>query len=300
MRNAEWAAQRTFWPGRQRPGRCPPIAGLTVGPNIDYVLVKTFNPYTHEPCNVILAKALVGKWFKAEGENGDFDAYAANGYVPASEEHGQQGRGETITRSHEDAPTAAANPKTQTPAAKGPCPGKSSQSSKAVTWKAFAMNSCCPLRQIKKGLSGGDPLRVVLGDFVTTEDGTGIVHTAPAFGADDFKVGQKTGLGIFTLVDKQGKFVDGMDNFEEAFHLSGKFVKNYRSDSDWKDMDLEIALYLKANGKAFKRGKVRAYLPALLAHGQAHHLLSAGCVVYPHHCCQGPDDGAEQDHQLEA
>ena len=57
------------------PWTLPSNLGLTVGPNIDYVLVQTFNPYTHLPINVILAKALVGKYFKAEGENGDLDSY---------------------------------------------------------------------------------------------------------------------------------------------------------------------------------------------------------------------------------
>jgi isoleucyl-tRNA synthetase len=57
------------------PWTLPSNLGLTVGPNIDYVLVKTFNPYTHLPVNVVLAKALLGKYFKPEGENGDFDNY---------------------------------------------------------------------------------------------------------------------------------------------------------------------------------------------------------------------------------
>ena len=57
------------------PWTLPSNLGLTVGPNIDYVLVKTFNPYTHLPVNVVLAKALLGKYFKPEGENGDFADY---------------------------------------------------------------------------------------------------------------------------------------------------------------------------------------------------------------------------------
>lgn len=60
------------------------------------------------------------------------------------------------------------------------------------------------------------PFRVITGDFVTTEDGTGIVHTAPAFGADDFKVGKKFNIGILTMVDKEGKFVDGLGPFNVA------------------------------------------------------------------------------------
>ena len=60
-------------------------------------------------------------------------------------------------------------------------------------------------------------------NIATTEDGTGIVHTSPAFGADDYKVGQKNNLGIITLVDREGKFVEGVGEF------SGRFVKNYHS-----------------------------------------------------------------------
>ena len=57
------------------PWTLPSNLGLTVGPNIDYVLVKTFNPYLHHPVNVVLAKALIGKYFKEEDENGDFEEY---------------------------------------------------------------------------------------------------------------------------------------------------------------------------------------------------------------------------------
>ena len=80
------------------------------------------------------------------------------------------------------------------------------------------------MKLIQPEVSGGDPFRVLVGDFVTTEDGTGIVHTAPAFGADDYKVGSKYGIGILTMVDRQGKFVDGLGEF------SNRYVKNYKDD----------------------------------------------------------------------
>ncbi|WP_410960387.1 hypothetical protein, partial [Salmonella sp. SAL4431] len=63
------------------PWTLPSNLGLTVGPNIDYVLVKTFNPYTHVPQNVIIAKDLIGKYLKPEGENGDFDGYVAQHFL---------------------------------------------------------------------------------------------------------------------------------------------------------------------------------------------------------------------------
>ena len=80
-----------------------------------------------------------------------------------------------------------------------------------------------------------NPFRVLLGDFVTTEDGTGIVHTAPAFGADDYKVGKKYNIGILTLVDREGKFVDGFGEF------SNRYVKNYKDDKDYVDVNVDIS-----------------------------------------------------------
>ncbi len=95
----------------------------------------------------------------------------------------------------------------------------------------------------------GDAFRVVLGDFVTTEDGTGIVHIAPSFGADDFKVARENGIGALTLVDKQGKFVGGMGPF------SGRYVKNSYDATltdDDATVDVDIAVMLKKENKAFK------------------------------------------------
>ncbi|UCG27946.1 MAG: isoleucine--tRNA ligase [Bacteroidales bacterium] len=95
----------------------------------------------------------------------------------------------------------------------------------------------------------GDAFRVLTGDFVTTEEGTGIVHIAPSFGADDFKVAQENGIGSLTLVDKQGKFVDGVGEF------SGRYVKNqYDENLTEKDptVDVDISVNLKLKNKAFK------------------------------------------------
>lgn len=95
----------------------------------------------------------------------------------------------------------------------------------------------------------GDAFRVVLGDFVTTADGTGIVHIAPSFGADDFRVAKENGIGALTLVDKQGKFIEGTGE------LSGKYVKNAYDTTltdDDQTIDVEIAVNLKKENKAFK------------------------------------------------
>lgn len=198
------------------PWTLPSNCGLTVGPNIDYVLVKTFNPYTHEPVHVVLAKPLLGKYFKEEGKDGDFDGY--------------------------------------------------NNETKILPWtivnefKGEALSGCrydqlIPTEGNTAEIAGGDPWRVVTGDFVTTEDGTGIVHTAPAFGADDFKVGKQHNLGILTMVDKEGKFNDYMGEF------SGRYVKNYKNDTEYKDVDVDIAVKLKLSGNAFKVEKYEHSYP---------------------------------------
>ena len=95
----------------------------------------------------------------------------------------------------------------------------------------------------------GDAFRVITGDFVTTEDGTGIVHIAPSFGADDFRVAKENGIGALTLVDKHGRFVEGMGTF------SGRFVKNAYDPNLTEDdpsVDVDIAVMLKKENKAFK------------------------------------------------
>ncbi|RYE20486.1 MAG: isoleucine--tRNA ligase, partial [Sphingobacteriales bacterium] len=198
------------------PWTLPSNCGLTVGPNIDYVLVKTYNPYTHQPATVILAKALLGKYFKPEGETADFSLYTPE--------------------------------------------------SKLLPWHIVAefkgkdIEGCryeqlMPFEGNTREIAGGDPWRVITGDFVTTEDGTGIVHTAPAFGADDYKVGKKHNIGILTMVDKEGKFVD------YTGELSGRFVKNYKDDPEYKDVDVDIAVKLKTSGNAFKVEKYEHTYP---------------------------------------
>ncbi|MGZ3845257.1 MAG: isoleucine--tRNA ligase, partial [Flavisolibacter sp.] len=111
------------------------------------------------------------------------------------------------------------------------------------------------------------PFRVLLGDFVTTEDGTGIVHTAPDFGADDFRVGQKYNIGYFSglnqygkleklvLVDKEGKFVDGLGEF------SNRYIKDYKDDKDYVDVNVDISVKLKKENRAFKVEKYEHSYP---------------------------------------
>ncbi|NPA45533.1 MAG: isoleucine--tRNA ligase [Chlorobi bacterium] len=98
----------------------------------------------------------------------------------------------------------------------------------------------------------GDAFRVIIGDFVTTTDGTGIVHIAPSFGADDFRVAKQNGIGSLTLVDKRGRFVDGLGEF------SGRPVKNsYDASIDEKtpSIDVDIVVKLKQENRLFKAEK---------------------------------------------
>ena len=116
----------------------------------------------------------------------------------------------------------------------------------------FEANS---LEAIQTITPNAEPFKIILGDFVTTEDGTGIVHTSPAFGADDFRVGQKNNIGILTMVNKQGKFVEGLGEF------SGRYVKNYKDEKDYVDVNVDICVKLKLENRAFKIEKYEHSYP---------------------------------------
>ncbi len=101
----------------------------------------------------------------------------------------------------------------------------------------------------------GDAFKVITGDFVSTEDGTGIVHIAPSFGADDMFVAKQNGIGSLTLVDKRGRFIDGVGEF------SGRYVKNYTDDPDFTEVDVDIAVKLKLENRAFNIKKYEHNYP---------------------------------------
>lgn len=206
------------------PWTLPSNLGLTVGAGIDYVLVQTFNPYTCNPQNVILAKALLHKYFKEEGEfrEGDMPEFKGE-------------KGELL-------------------------PYKILAEFKGAQLENIEYRQLMPFvansrEKIKELTPGAQPFRVLVGDFVTTEDGTGIVHTAPAFGADDYKVGKKYNIGILTLVDREGKFVDGMGPY------SNRYVKDYKDEKDYVDVNVDISVDLKKAGKAFKVEKYEHNYP---------------------------------------
>ena len=196
------------------PWTLPSNLGLTVGPNIEYVLVATYNPYTAVPVNVLLAKALVSKYFKEEGLN--LESFA---------------EGDKII------------------------PWKIIATCKGSQLNGLRYEQLMPFEANDPSTFEGDPFKIVLGDFVTTEDGTGIVHTSPAFGADDYKVGQKNNLGIITLVDREGKFVEGVGEF------SSRYVKNYKDEKEYQDVNVDISVKLKKENRAFKVEKYEHNYP---------------------------------------
>jgi isoleucyl-tRNA synthetase len=203
------------------PWTLPSNLGLTVGPSIEYALVKTVNPYTFLPNYIIIAKALIGKYLKPEQENGDFEVY----------KEGDKAIPWKIMTTF------------------------SGKEIEGARYEQLISGEANTLDKIHEITPGAEPFKVITGDFVTTEDGTGIVHTSPAFGADDYKVGKKNNLGILTLVDKEGKFVDGLGE------LSGRFVKNYKDDAAYVDVNVDIAVKLKKENRAFKVEKYEHSYP---------------------------------------
>ena len=206
------------------PWTLPSNTALTVGPRIEYALVKTFNQYTFLPTNVILAKNLVakqfGKGFFESTEAADFENFKAGDkkipYRILAE-----------------------------------CKGTDLVDIRYEQLMPFTLPYQNP----------ENAFRVISGDFVTIEDGTGIVHTAPTFGADDAKVAKEASPEIppmlvldengtpVPLVDLQGKFTSHMGEY------AGKYVKNEYYDEDEapeRSIDVEIAIQLKEENKAFK------------------------------------------------
>jgi isoleucyl-tRNA synthetase len=106
----------------------------------------------------------------------------------------------------------------------------------------------------------GDAFISVLGDFVTTEDGTGIVHIAPSFGADDFKVARQYGLGSLTLVNKQGKFTEEMGEFAGRY-VKPEYDEKFNPEEDFTPVDIDIIVKLKKENKAFKTEKYEHSYP---------------------------------------
>lgn len=206
------------------PWTLPSNTALTVGAKIDYVVVATYNQYTFEPVHVILAKNLVGKQFAGKYEETEEVSVLSN-----------------FTKGDKKIPFLVA----------AECKGEELLGIQYEQLLPYALPYQNP----------ENAFRVIAGDFVTTEDGTGIVHTAPTFGADDALVAKQAKPEVppmlvldennnpVPLVDLQGRFRPELKEF------AGKYVKNeYYADDEVpeKSVDVEIAIKLKEENKAFK------------------------------------------------
>jgi len=206
------------------PWTLPSNTALAVGRDIEYYVVKTFNQYTFEPVTVVLARVLLEKNFGkkyVEGTDEDLTNYTSDSKtIPFK-----------IVKEFTGDKLAG------------------TQYEQLIPW--FTPNE-----------NPEKAFRVIIGDFVTTEDGTGIVHIAPTFGADDARVAKENEIppmlikdendNLVPLVDLQGRFIKG-NNVPELF--SGKYIKNEYYDEGTapeKSWDVELAILLKTENKAFK------------------------------------------------
>lgn len=215
------------------PWTLPSNTALTVGSKIDYVVVATYNQYTFEPVHVILAKNLVGKQF--------------SGKYQQTEEVSELS---SFSKENKKIPFLIATE----------CKGDDLLGIRYEQLLNYVLPNDNP----------ENAFRVISGDFVTTEDGTGIVHTAPTFGADDALVAKQAtpevppmlvkdeNDNLVPLVDLQGKFRPEMGEY------AGKYVKNeYYNDGEApeRSVDVEIAIKLKEENKAFKVEKYKHSYP---------------------------------------
>ncbi len=213
------------------PWTLPSNTALCVGPNIDYVAVRTFNQYSGLPMTVLLAEERLDAYFSSKAKEGDFEAYK--------------------------------------------------QGDKEIPWKVVGKWKGAELAgilydQLIPWVNPGEgAFKVITGDFVTTEDGTGIVHIAPTFGADDYRVAQVNGVPPLMMKDRNGEMRPMVDLTGRFFPLAdldpvfvakqmdkelysvyeGRFVKNgYDANLSPVDetLDVSLVLMLKAQNAAFK------------------------------------------------
>jgi isoleucyl-tRNA synthetase len=209
------------------PWTLPSNSALAVGENISYALVKSFNQYTFEPINVILAKDLVKKYFSEKAKAIAIADYKAGDKL---------------------------------------IPWEVVKEFKGAEIVGLEYEQLMPYVQPEQ-----PAFRVIPGDFVSTEDGTGVVHIAPTFGADDKRVADKAGIPPIIvkdeqgydapLVNKQGKFVAEVTDYAGRFVKEEYFEDAIRNDPDFKPTDVLIAIQLKEENKAFKVEKYEHSYP---------------------------------------
>lgn len=222
------------------PWTLPSNTALAVGKNIDYTFVATYNPFTEEPITVIVAQALLHKYF-----------IEANAEIPL----------ESFVAGQSD---------------KKKIPYKVLYTCKGNELETISYHRLLHFSDAHSYYAElENAYRVILGDFVTTEDGTGIVHIAPSFGADDFRVARQNGIGGLTLVDKRGRFLsevnDGVFLYGDEY-VKEAFLSQEEKETEWKkqkqilesagkikdlkqylSVDERIVLKLQEEGKLFRK-----------------------------------------------
>ena len=257
------------------PWTLPSNTALCVGPSVDYVAVRTYNPYTADKLTVVLAESLLKAYFKPEGEKLDLEAYNAGDKILPYKVVGKW-RGPELVGMHYEQLMPWVRPVERI----------DDRSAEYV--KNYA--SSHPENVFSYGNDrfveiADEAFRVISGDYVTTEDGTGIVHIAPTFGADDAKVAKAAGIPPLFMINQKGEtrpmvdftgkyytvdelapvFVEKCVNLEEYSRHAGDYVKNaydpkfnpggkYDEASAMKSEDLNIVLCMemKKSGEAFK------------------------------------------------
>jgi len=212
------------------PWTLPSNVALTVGPNIEYVKVRTLSPYTGLSVSVVLAKERLGAYFAAEGA-----ALPMDGYQP----------GDKIV------------------------PYRVEQTLSGKTLVGMRFEQLMPYvtsPELEK-----DGFRIIPANWVTTQDGTGVVHTAPYFGADDFRACKEHGVPfigvpdekgrLLPLVDRQGKFLPEVSDFAGMYVKADYYPAAVQKEKEFKPTDLLIALKLKDDNKAFRIEKYKHNYP---------------------------------------
>jgi len=226
------------------PWTLPSNTALAVGKKIDYYLVRTINPFSFEFSSVIVAKERFSDYFVAKSDV-DYQVddvygrlhYDGKDWTVADEEYYTSNKDsysiEEWTGVDMPQELYKENPHLISGNKKRIIPWKILSVLKGSELDGIYYEQLLPFAQPEDG----DAFRIILGDFVTTEDGTGIVHIAPSFGADDFRVAKQNGIGSLTLVDKRGRFLPAVK--DDVFLYGDEYVKEDYYNEEEKSVELE-------------------------------------------------------------
>jgi isoleucyl-tRNA synthetase len=229
------------------PWTLPSNTALCVGPKFDYVAVRTFNPYTGEPLTVVMAEVLVNSYFKKEGKDKALSEYKAGDKVVPYEIVGKW-KGAELEGMHYEQLMPWVKP---TELVGDFSPAFVREYAEANPDKVYTVGN-------DKYVEISEcAFRVILGDYVTTDDGTGIVHIAPTFGADDAKVAKAANIPSLFMINRRGETRPMVD-------LTGKFYLVDELATEFVDKCVDLPLYSQYAGKYVKN----AYDPKYTVNGR--------------------------------